>query len=142
MIEVLGVLMGVDIQAGTRPEGSDELPEGVSKEPPSASSPPPQASSSSKPSQPTPPAQEDVEMEEDDEEAQAKKKALSYKDAGAAAYKKRDFPEAIKNFDLAWETWPKDISFLTNLGGTFISDFISTAKYSRYLYHSCLLRAG
>ncbi|PPQ66295.1 hypothetical protein CVT26_010979 [Gymnopilus dilepis] len=119
MIEVLGVLMGVDIQAGTRPEGSDELPEGVSKEPPSASSPPPQASSSSKPSQPAPPAQEDVEMEEDDEEAQAKKKALSYKDAGAAAYKKRDFSEAVKNFDLAWETWPKDISFLSNLGAAY-----------------------
>lgn len=127
MIEVLGVLMGVDIQAGTRPEGSDEMPEGISREPPAASSPPPPQPSSSKPSQPTPPpapAQEDVEMEVDDEEAEAKKKALSYKEAGAAAYKKRDFPEAIKNFDLAWETWPKDMSFLTNLGGTAISDFI------------------
>lgn len=122
MIEVLGVLMGVDLQAATRPEGSDELPEGLSREPPTATSPPPQPSSS-KPSQQAPPpaapAQEDVEMEDDDEEAQAKKKATAYKEAGAAAYKKRDFPEAIKNFELAWETWPKDISFLTNLGGTY-----------------------
>ncbi|KAF8914141.1 chaperone [Gymnopilus junonius] len=122
MIEVLGVLMGVDLQAGTRPEGSDELPEGLQREPPTATSPPPQPSSS-KPSQATPspaaPAQEDVDMEDDDEEAQAKKKATAYKEAGAAAYKKRDFPDAIKNFELAWETWPKDISFLTNLGAAY-----------------------
>lgn len=117
MIDVLGVLMGIDIQASTRPEGSDETP--FSREQPT--SPPPQASSS-KPTQKTaPPAEsEDIEMsDEDDEEAQAKKAAEAAKSAGAAAYKKRDFDEAIKQFSSAWETWPKDLTYLTNLGGAW-----------------------
>src|SRR3954465_11785910 len=113
MIDVLGALMGIDIQATERPEGSNDMPEGVRETP----TPP---ASSSKPSQPTPPpppAQEDVEMEEvDEEEAKAKKDAEAAKAAGSAAYKKRDFAEAIKNFQLAWDTWPKDLTFLTNLG--------------------------
>ncbi|KJA24615.1 hypothetical protein HYPSUDRAFT_478804 [Hypholoma sublateritium FD-334 SS-4] len=117
MIDVLGVLMGIDIQASTRPEGSDETP--FSREQPT--SPRPQASSS-KPAQNTaPPAEpEDVEMEdEEDEEAQAKKAAEAAKSAGAAAYKKRDFDEAIKQFQSAWETWPKDLTYLTNLGAAY-----------------------
>jgi len=36
---------------------------------------------------------------------------------GADAYKKRDFATAITHFTKAWDTWPKDISFLTNLAG-------------------------
>jgi len=55
----------------------------------------------------------------DDEEAQAKKKAELAKDAGGAAYKKRDFEEAIKQFQLAWDTWPKNIAFLTNQGAAY-----------------------
>jgi len=114
MIDVLGALMGIDIQAGTRPEGSEDIPEGV-EVPPSASSPPPKTAPR-KP-EPTPaPAEEDVEME-DDEEAQAKKAAEAAKEVGGAAYKKKDFEEAIKQFELAWDTWPKNIAFLTNLGG-------------------------
>ncbi|KAF9569448.1 TPR-like protein [Agrocybe pediades] len=115
MIDVLGALMGIDIQATERPEGSNDMPEGVRETP----TPP---ASSSKPSQPTPPppAQEDVEMEEvDEEEAKAKKDAEAAKAAGSAAYKKRDFAEAIKNFQLAWDTWPKDLTFLTNLGAAY-----------------------
>jgi len=126
MIDVLGALMGIDLQASTRPEGSDEVPEGFQRQTPPASQP------SSKPSQPTPPPppraqeQEDVEMEDaDDEELKAKKEAETAKAAGSAAYKKRDFPEAIKNFQLAWDTWPKDLTFLTNLGGMlYLSEVI------------------
>jgi len=117
MIDVLGVLMGIDIQASTRPEGSDETP--FQREQPT--SPPPQPSSS-KPAEKTPPPKEpeDVEMaDEDDEEAQAKKAAEAAKSAGAAAYKKRDFDEAVKQFQAAWETWPKDLTFLTNLGAAY-----------------------
>jgi len=56
---------------------------------------------------------------EDDEDAEAKKKSEIAKEAGAAAYKKRDFDEAIKNFQLAWDTWPKNIAYLTNVAGPF-----------------------
>lgn len=109
--------MGIDIQASTRPEGSNEMPEGFQQHSPRAASPPPQPSSS-KPAKPTPQPKEteDVEME-DDEEAQAKKAAEAAKTVGGAAYKNRNFDEAIKQFQSAWDTWPKDITFLTNLGG-------------------------
>ncbi|KDR83497.1 hypothetical protein GALMADRAFT_1338233, partial [Galerina marginata CBS 339.88] len=123
MIDVLGALMGIDIQASTRPEGSDEMPEGIQRQPPTPSSPPPPRASSSKPSQPTPPpapapAQGDEEMLDQDE-AEAKKQAEAYKATGSAAYKKRDFAEAAKNFQLAWDTWPKDLTYLTNLGAAY-----------------------
>lgn len=120
MIDVLGVLTGIDMQGFSRPEGSDELPPGVStstepssppaKPSPAATSPPPKASTSSAP--------EDVEMEDvDDDEVKAKKDAEALKKAGGEAYKKRDFEEAAKKYQQAWDTWPKDITFLTNLGG-------------------------
>ncbi|KAH9482903.1 Heat shock protein sti1-like protein [Psilocybe cubensis] len=134
MIDVLGALMGIDLQATTRPEGSDEMPEGFQKPQATPSSPPPPKASSSKPTQPTPPppapAQEDVEMEEDDDEARAKKESEAAKAAGNAAYKQRQFDEAIKNFQLAWDTWPKDLTYLTNLGAAYFEkgDFDKTIE--------------
>ena len=118
MISVLGVLMGIDMQGFARDEGSDELPPGLSKTAPSTSSSKPAASSSSKPAPPP----EDVKMaepeeEEDNEETIAKKTALSEKAKGNDSYKKREFDDAIASFTKAWETWPKDITFLTNKAG-------------------------
>lgn len=111
--------MGVDMQATTREEGSNDLPEGL-KEVKQPTSPPPTASSSSsKPAPPPAPAAEEEPMEEDDEEAQARKDATAAKQAGAEAYKKRDFDEAIKQFERAWDVWPKDITYLTNLAGSY-----------------------
>ncbi|KAF9535035.1 hypothetical protein CPB83DRAFT_226514 [Crepidotus variabilis] len=95
MIDVLGALMGIDIQASTRPEGSGDIPGGSSRDVPTPSSPPPPKPSSSKPEPtPAPPAEEDVEM--DDEDAKAKKTAEAAKAAGGVAYKQREFDEAIK----------------------------------------------
>lgn len=109
--------MGIDIQASTRPEGSNEVPEGFE----STHTPQPTASSSKAPEPiPQQTESEDVEMEDDDEVKQ-RKDAEAEKKAGAEAYKKRDFDEAIKRFQSAWDIWPKDITFLTNLGGTDIS---------------------
>ena len=123
MISVLGVLMGIDMQAFAREEGSDELPPGLMKDNASA---PAASSSSSKPSQPSQPAADvkmaDPEPEEDDEEAVAKKAALAEKAKGNESYKKREFDASIESFKKAWELWPKDITFLTNLAGTYTSD--------------------
>ncbi|KAL0581225.1 Hsp90 cochaperone [Marasmius crinis-equi] len=118
MIEAMGVLMGVDLSATTRPEGSGEEPP---ESPPKPSSPPqPTPSASSSTSKPAPPPTEDVEMEEvDEEEAKLKKEAEALKKTGTDAYKKREFDEAIKAFQKAWDTWPKDITFLTNLGAAY-----------------------
>ncbi|KAG9051010.1 Hsp90 cochaperone [Tulasnella sp. UAMH 9824] len=115
MIQVLGVLLGIDMQGFERPEGSNEMPEGYTAAPPPSSPPqsPPRASaSSSKPA--PPPPKEEPKMEVDEEAEPEKKEALELKAKGAEAYKKKDFAAAKEAFEKAWETWPKDISFLTN----------------------------
>ncbi|TFY76489.1 hypothetical protein EWM64_g7521 [Hericium alpestre] len=111
MIDVLGVLMGIDMQGFTRPEGSEELPPGVpgasastSSPKPTSPSPQPKASTSTPPK----PKDADVEMKEaepkiDSEEAQAKKAAEAEKKLGSEAYKKREFEAAAKHFEKAWE---------------------------------------
>lgn len=129
LIDVLGALMGIDMQGFNRPEGSDELPPGVVPgtipDPPSSppkKEPTPQASSSKSPPPPEPAkVEEDVEMQEDDddEEAKARKEAEAEKKLGAEAYKKRDFEVAATHFSKAWDVWPKDITFLTNLGAVY-----------------------
>nr|GAT46225.1 activator of Hsp70 and Hsp90 chaperones [Mycena chlorophos] len=102
MIDVLGALMGIDMQGFT------------------PSSPPPAASSSKPKPPPAPAPTEDVEMVEvDDEEAAAKRDAEAAKKAGGEAYKKRDFGEAATQFSKAWDLWPKDITFLTNLSAVY-----------------------
>ena len=55
--------------------------------------------------------------DEDDEEVKAKKEAEAEKKLGSEAYKKRDFETAATHFSKAWDIWPKDLTFLTNLGG-------------------------
>ena len=124
MIDVLGALMGIDLQASTRPEGSDELPSDIQNDssPPSASPQAPTPTPSKPSSDPTP-AQEDIEMEDDDE-TRAKKESEVAKEAGNVAYKNRNFEEAAKQFQLAWDTWPKNVAYLTNLGGEYIIFFI------------------
>lgn len=127
MIDVLGVLMGIDMQGFTREEGSNEPPQSSSdgqklpdeywnKE--SEPSPPAAASSSSaaKPTEPEPAKAEDTEME-DDEDTKLKKEAEAEKKLGSDAYRTRDFAAAATHFLKAWEIWPKDLTFLTNLGG-------------------------
>lgn len=124
MLSVLGVLMGVDIDAMARPEGSNEMPPGM------------QASSSSFESQPTPaaaapkaapkapaaaaqaPKDEPMEVEEDDS-AKAKKEADAIKAQGNTAYKARQFDEAIGFYEKAWETYPKDVTYLVNLSAVY-----------------------
>lgn len=120
MFDVMGVALGIDLQATTRPEGSDELPPGVSQ---STTSPKP-SSSSKPPPAPEPPVEEDVEMsEEDTEEAKAKKESEEAKKAGGEAYKQKKFDEAAALYQKAWDLWPKDVTYLTNLGGELIQHF-------------------
>jgi stress-induced-phosphoprotein 1 len=113
MIDVMGVAMGIDIQTSTR--ASDDAPTPSSPPPPS----PPTASSSRPKPKPTPaPVEEDVEMaDEDAEESKLKNDAEDTKKMGSEAYKKRNFDEAAALFQKAWDTWPKDVSYLTNLSG-------------------------
>lgn len=118
--------MGIDMQGFSRPEGSDEVPPGVPKSaasppssPPFANPPPSSAASSSKihETEDAKMAEADQEEAEEDEDAAVKKEAETEKKLGADAYKKRDFTTAIAHFTKAWDTWPKDVTFLTNLAG-------------------------
>ena len=61
-----------------------------------------------------------MEMQEveDDEDVKIRKEAEAEKRQGTEAYKKRDFETAATHFSKAWDVYPKDITFLTNLGGT------------------------
>ena len=140
--------MGIDMQGFNRPEGSDDLPPGVvpgtspkPTSPPPRKAPTPQASTSKPPPPEPAKVEEDVEMEEaeDDEEVKTRKEAEAEKRLGAEAYKKRDFEAAITHFSKAWDVWPKDLTFLTNLGGRRI--YLGTLRAVLTVgFHSRLLR--
>ena len=81
------------------------------------------------------------EPEVDDEEAAAKGEAEAEKKKGSEAYKKRDLEAAETHFSRAWEVWPKDITFLTNLSGKTPSVHVLFQVCSSD-YTSCILREG
>ncbi|KAG1756111.1 chaperone [Suillus lakei] len=96
MIDVLGVAMGIDMQGLRQRQNQRQQP---------APAPEP----------------EDVEMtDEDAEEAKAKADALAAKAQGAEHYKAQRFSEAAEYFKKAWDLWPKDITFLGNLGAAYL----------------------
>lgn len=122
MIDVLGVLMGVDLQGFSGEDAPDFAKAQAEGQADSISSPPPPTSPppASKPEpKPEAPKVEDVEME-DEEEKKAKAEAEAEKKLGADAYKKKDFDTAIQHFEKAWEIWPKDITYLSNVGAAYL----------------------
>lgn len=109
MIQVLGVMMGVDMEMrDTDPRDDPDVK--MSEEIPVKPAP------AQKQPEPAP------EPEEIDEEALEKKKAKEEADKekalGTENYKKRNFDEAIKHYTKAWETF-KDITYLNNLGAAY-----------------------
>lgn len=107
-----------------RPEGSDEMPPGFnapSEPEPSSSKPTPAPKPSAAPepkSEPKETQEEPMEVDEgEDEEKKAKAEAEKFKAEGNIAYKARKFEEAIGLYEKAWELYPKDVTFLTNLSG-------------------------
>ena len=57
------------------------------------------------------------------EEKKAKAAAEEQKKIGSDAYRKRDFETAAAAFEKAWQLWPKDVTFLTNLSGMLVLNF-------------------
>jgi stress-induced-phosphoprotein 1 len=74
------------------------------------------------------PEPEPEESEEDKAAKEAKAKADELKKKGTEFYKKRQFDEAIENYNNAWETH-KDIAYKTNLGA---------AKFEKGDYEGCI----
>ena len=48
---------------------------------------------------------------------------------GLEAYKCNQFDTARKSFECAWQMWPKDVKFLTNIGGKCSSVTVSLENY-------------
>lgn len=133
MIQVMGVLMGIDMQGMERPEGSNDLPadlegkrEEIEKQTQGSSS---AASSSTATAPPQPKKAEepkaaaaapaDVEMtDESSDDAKAKAEAEAEKKKGNENYLKRQFQPAIEHYNKAWELH-KDITYLNNLGACY-----------------------
>ncbi|GAC93147.1 hypothetical protein PHSY_000710 [Pseudozyma hubeiensis SY62] len=133
MIQVMGVLMGIDLQAFERPEGSDELPADLENRREDIQS---QTGASSSSAEPQPSAAAaaaapEVEMkdaqpssssapveEEEDEDKKAKAAADAEKKLGNERYMKRDFDAAIPHYQKAWDLH-KDITYLNNLGACY-----------------------
>ncbi|SPQ18394.1 572fa796-8b0e-4886-b356-2e21178c8524 [Thermothielavioides terrestris] len=121
MIQVLGVLMGVDMDmrdagegapgaSGSRVETEEDvpMPDATPKKP--------------EPAKKAPEPEPEPEPEDLDEEALEKKKAKEAADKekllGTENYKKRNFDEAIKHYQAAWDLH-KDIVYLNNLGAAY-----------------------
>ena len=134
-LQVMGVLLGVDMQMGMPPEAASEgagrpreaeedVP--MSDAPPSSNPPPPKEKEPERAPEPEP------EAAPEDEEALAAKKAKEEaeheKKLGTENYKKHHFDEAIAHYSKAWELH-KDITYLTNLGA---------AKFEKGDYQGCI----
>jgi len=111
MITCLGVLLGIDMQGFSRPEGSDDLPPEINRQPSTSTPTPPPSKPKAEPA-PEPKAPE-PEMDSEQKEAEQQKQL------GSAAYRQRNFEEAERAFSKAWELWPKDITYLTNLSAVY-----------------------
>lgn len=66
------------------------------------------------PAKPVTPEPETEEQREQKSKVQRKEQALKEKEQGNAAYKAKNFDEAITHYDKAFELYDEDISFLTN----------------------------
>lgn len=117
MIQVLGVLMGVDMTMGG--PGSADAAAAATAGEKEEDVPMPDARPTPTQSKPEPKKEPEPEPEPEDEEAAAKKKAKEEADKekalGTEQYKKRNFDEAIEHYSKAWELY-KDITYLNNLG--------------------------
>lgn len=132
LLEVMGVLLGIDLQmgnpgdAGRSASGTREAEEDVPMPDARPSSRPPPPQETKKAPEPEP------EPEPEDEDAIAKKKAKEEADVekklGTENYKKRKFDEAIEHYSKAWDLY-KDITYLTNL---------SAAKFEKGDYDGCI----
>lgn len=108
MIQVLGVLMGVDMEMrDTDPREAGDVN--------MADAPAPENTPAPAQKAPEPEPEPEVLDEEALEKKKAKETADKEKALGTENYKKRNFDEAIKHYTQAWETF-KDITYLNNLG--------------------------
>ncbi|MBA0714327.1 hypothetical protein Golax_013307, partial [Gossypium laxum] len=116
VMQALGVLLNVKFKA--HGGGDDmEIPEADSPPAPSPSRP---AKEEVKKPEPEPEPEPMEITEEEKEKKETKEKALKEKEAGNAAYKKKDFETAIKHYTTAMELDDGDISYITNRAAVYL----------------------
>jgi len=114
VMQVMGMLMGVNVQMGNQGDF---------------------AADDSRPSKKPEPEPEPEPMEEEltEEELAARavrKEADAHKDAGNAAYKAKKFEEAVQHYKKAIETLPTEMTYLNNLAAVYFEqkDFAKTVE--------------
>jgi stress-induced-phosphoprotein 1 len=130
MLQVLSVLLGVDMHMGN-PEDAAKMASGSGAEKEEDVEMPdarPQAEEPKKEPEPEREPEAEPETEESIAAKKAKEEADKEKAEGTAAYKKRQFDEAIAHYTKAWEIH-KDITYLTNR---------SAAHFEKGDYDACL----
>ncbi|XP_021277356.1 hsp70-Hsp90 organizing protein 3-like [Herrania umbratica] len=116
VMQALGVLLNVKFKA--HGAGDDmEIPEADSPPPPPPSQP---AKEEVRKPEPEPEPEPMEITEEEKENKEKKEKALKEKEAGNAAYKKKDFETAIQHYTKALELDDEDISYLTNRAAVYL----------------------
>ena len=115
-LQVMGVLLGVDMQFGAPGEGGTE-PKSPQEDTPMSDTGPSSSRSGEPPKarEPEPEPEPEPEDEEAVAKAKAKAEAEAEKKLGNELYKKREFDAAVEHYNKAWELH-KDITYLTNLG--------------------------
>ncbi|KAG8071615.1 hypothetical protein GUJ93_ZPchr0006g42953 [Zizania palustris] len=108
MMQVLGLMLNIKIQ---RPETSESSQ--ASPTPPSQQQE--QSETRAREAEPEP-----MEVTDEKERKERKSAALKEKEAGNAAYKKKDFETAIQHYTKAMELDDEDISYLTNRAAVYI----------------------
>ncbi|XP_060179980.1 hsp70-Hsp90 organizing protein 3-like [Lycium barbarum] len=122
VMQAFGVLLGVKLDTRT-PEDAAEMPGGSpERKRPADSEPVKEEKRAGHKSQPEPqPEPELMEVSEEEKELKEKKAlAQKEKEAGNAAYKKKDFENAIQHYTKAIELDDADISFLTNRAAVYL----------------------
>jgi stress-induced-phosphoprotein 1 len=123
MIQVLGVLMGVDMDMmgggmPGGPGGAESAPREAEEDMPMPDAPSAPKQTPAPKREPTPEPEPEPEDDEAAEKAKAKAAAEEEKKLGTENYKKRNFDQAITHYSKAWELY-KDITYLNNLGAAY-----------------------
>uniref|UniRef100_A0A7N0TBP3 STI1 domain-containing protein n=1 Tax=Kalanchoe fedtschenkoi TaxID=63787 RepID=A0A7N0TBP3_KALFE len=113
VMQALGVLLGIKLKTGT-----DDMD--IPPESPSASQRPAEAETPKPVARKPEPEPEPEPMEEEKIVNENKVQALKEKEAGNAAYKKKDFDAAIQHYTKAMELDDEDISYITNRAAVYL----------------------
>ncbi|KAL3498686.1 hypothetical protein ACH5RR_041418 [Cinchona calisaya] len=118
VMQALGVLLGLKLNAGGGPEEDTEMPESSPERKRSAEAEPVKEKRPEKVPEPEP---EPMEVSAEEREVKERKaQAQKEKESGNAAYKKKDFETAIQHYTKAFELDDEDISFLTNRAAVYL----------------------